>query len=175
MKKVLVVAAFFLPILLYGFDLVTEIGYSYATPTGWNLGLGAWQDGFEADVNVTFFFGKETEYEFNVFTFLPLIPIGPLSLGVTANFFRGNFADRDRGALGMGIRLYAGAFSVIATFTTPIYPSSAEFDASMDFYFRLRYFLRPPPGRYFKDRLYFSLTYSGQSYRVTAGLMEPLP
>ncbi len=178
MKKILVFFLIFsTAILLYGFDLLIIGGYSYATPTGWYLGVGGVEEPFEGSIYVTFYISEETTlYEFNIFSYVPLISVEPFSMGPSINILKGNFyGGRELVAIGGGFRFVTTYFSLTGTIFYPLYPDGEEFNVSKDIFIRLRYFLQPPRGLHFKDRLFFSITYSSGFFRVGLGLLEPIP
>ena len=164
-----------LPIFAVGFDLQLLLGYTYGEMDGWTLGTGFYEEPFGSDIVMVFKSSSPTNfYSFTVAAFIPVFEAGNYSLGPSVAYVHGNYSGEweDGSWIGGVLEKWTGEYHArIALF----YPVQGSFDFSRDTLFEFRYFLKPPNGMKFKDRLYFEIFYFRRIFRFAVGLLEPIP
>ncbi|MCD6448994.1 MAG: hypothetical protein J7L34_00605 [Thermotogaceae bacterium] len=175
MNKILLIIIFvFLSVsTLYSFDLLMFGGFSYATPTGWSLGAGFYQDLARLDVYVTYDDGAK-RLSFNVFGFIPLFHQGVIIGGPSMMYLYSDFEGKWQGKGMVGVVLGTNLNDYSFLFGT-YYPINHDFSFAKDIFIELKYYLKPPKGMVFKDKLFFSFVYTENSFRFGIGLLEPIP
>jgi len=168
-----IIAVFLMVSTVYSFDILMFGGFSYATPTGWCLGTGFYQDLARLDIYVTYDDGAK-KLGFNVFGFIPLFRQGVFVGGPSMMYLYSNFGGKWQGKGTIGVALGTN-FSDYALLFGVHYPINYEFSFAEDIFIGLKYYLRPPKGMYFKDKLFFSFMYTESSFKFGIGLLEPVP
>jgi hypothetical protein len=159
----------------FSFDIQAFLGYTYGDYNGWTLGTGFYQEPFGSDVMMTFQASSPTNFfAFHFSGFVPLFSVGEILTGPAAVYVHSNYSGEweDNAWVGIVIENWNEDFHLRLSL---LYPIQKEFDFSRDLVVEFRYFLKPPGGLRFKDRLYFDMAYVGGIFRFGIGLLEPLP
>ncbi len=168
-----IIVVFLIVSTVYSFNILMFGGFSYATPTGWCLGTGFYQDLARLDIYVTYDDGAK-RLGFNVFGFIPLFRQGVFLGGPSMMYLYSDFEGGWQGKGTVGIALGAD-FSDYTFLFGVYYPISYSFSFAKDIFVELKYYLKPPNGMTFKDKLFFSFVYTESSFRFGVGLLEPVP
>jgi len=169
----MIIVVFFMVSTVFSFDILMFGGFSYATPTGWCMGTGFYQDLARLDIFATYDNGAK-KLAFNVLGFIPLFHQGIFIGGPSMMYLYSNFEGKWQGkgtvgvALGTNLEDYTFLFGIL-------YPINYEFSFAKDIFIELKYYLKPPNGMTFKDKLFFSFVYTENSFRFGVGLLEPVP
>ena len=173
--KYLVVIFVLLSFSYFGFDLLVFAGYSYGSEIGgWTMGTGFYQQPFGADIMVTFQVSSPTNLAFNVDGSIPIFNVGDVNIGPFVAYVHQNFSGdwKDFSWVGAVVEKWTDNYHARVAL---LYPVDGEFDFSRDVMAEFRYFLRPPKGYTFKDKLFFNISYIGGLFRFGVGLLEPIP
>lgn len=171
----LIVGFLILSVFHFAFFFEVFMGYTYGDEySGWTLGTGFYQDPFGSDINFTFQMGTPTQFAFHFTGFIPIFSAVNLEIGPTVSYLRSDFSGdwKDESWVGVVVESRSEVYHARVAL---LYPTFGEFDFSRDVHAEFRYFLKPPEGLVFKDRLFFSVLYSGGIFRFGVGLLEPLP
>ena len=176
MKKTLVFLLLPLWGVLLAFDFQMFLGYSYGSGLdGWTVGTGFYQQPFGSDVMITFRVASPTTlFAFHISGFIPVFDFGEMKMGPAVLYLHEDFSGGWKDSSWVGIVIEDWKEDYHARIAL-LYPTQGAFDFSRDLVLEFRYFLKPPKGYVFKDRLYFGITYTGGIFRFGVGLLEPLP
>ncbi len=162
-------------IVSFAFFFEMFMGYTYGDEySGWTLGTGFYQDPFGSDINFTFQIGTPTHFAFHFTGFIPIFSAEGLGIGPAVSYLRSDYSGEWKDKSWVGVVIESKSEDYHARVAL-LYPTSGEFDFSRDVHAEFRYFLKPPKGLIFKDKLFFSVLYSGGIFRFGVGLLEPLP
>ena len=176
MKRIVILLLSMIPLTLLGFELLISGGYTFVEKRGWNVKFGFLQTPFEADIGVSFDFeSSPTKMCFDVSVLFPMFDFSFFRAGAALVYTRDNYTGDWTEFSGAGVLLQSKAedFDLRLGF---LYPFTEEgIEPTRDVLFELRYYLKPPEGRHFKDRLFVELVYHAGFFRFGIGLIEPLP
>ncbi len=173
--RAIFIATVILGVLTLGFDLELFMGYTYGNDiSGWTVGTGFYQIPFGADIMTTFQVGTPTSFAFNIDGSLPIFPVGDIKVGPVVAYLHHNFSGEwtDYSWVGAVIERWTEDYHARLAL---LYPINGNFNFSRDIIAEFRYFLKPPSGYRFKDKLYFGISYIGGIFRFGVGLLEPMP
>ncbi len=169
------IAIIFISVMYVGFNLLIFLGYSYSSEVnGWTMGTGFYQQPFGSDIMVTFRVGTPTNMAFNVDGSIPIFRVGDIEVGPFIAYIRQNFTGEweDFSWIGAVVERWTDDYHARVAL---LYPVNGNFDFSRDLMAEFRYFLKPPKGYVFKDKLFFDMSYVGGLFRFGVGLLEPIP
>ncbi len=176
MAKFYIVLLILIVTYTLAFDLLMSGGYTFVEKRGWNLKFGFIQQPFEADVGVSFDFESEPRKMcFDVSVMFPVFDFSLFRAGAMLVYTRDNYEEDTW-------KEFAGIGALVQTETEDftlrfgmLYPVNEEIDVNRDLSFELRYYLKPPRGLVFKDKLFVELIYHAGFFRFGLGLIEPVP
>ncbi len=164
-----------LSVFYLGFDLLLFFGYSYGNEiSGWTMGTGLYQQPFGADIMTTFQIGTPTNLAFNVNGSIPIFKVGDIEMGPVVAYVHQNFSGewKDFSWVGAVVERWTDDYHARIAL---LYPVNGNFEFSRDLMIDFRYYLKPPKGYVFKDKLLFDISYIGGLFRFGIGLLEPIP
>ncbi len=174
MKKI-VFALTIISSIVLGFELLLSGGYTFVEKRGWNLKIGFLEYPFESDVGVSFDFEQpHTLMCFDVDVYFPLFDFSLFRSGPVLIYIRDNYSGgwSEFAGLGAFVQIDNESFTLRGGL---LYPITEEFDFQKNVMYELRYYMRPPKGKRFKDKLFVELVYHYGFFRFGIGLIEPIP
>ncbi len=175
MRKTLMLILVVLTSHVLAFELLISGGYTFVEKRGWNLKFGFIQEPFEADIGVSFDFEAEsTKMCFDVDVIFPPFDFGLFRAGAILVYTRDNYSNEWNEFAGLGFVIQTQNENFKFRMGM-LYPMNEEIDIARDLSFELRYYLSPPEGMVFKDKLFVELVYHAGFFRFGIGLIEPIP
>lgn len=177
----------FLSYSLFSIGIFISGGYSLLENTGWSFGLGFSDKNFEALGYLTFDLNKEISenaspvdlYDFKFTTSMSFdvenIKFGPLFVAHYENYPEEDSTNLSwMGDFGLGVvsQIVRENFDLSLGLWMPF---DGNFNARKNVYVKFRYYIPPPGGKSFKDKLFLEVMYLFGGVRIGFGLWEPVP
>jgi len=180
-RKILITALLISASLLFATELMIGGGFIFGSITGWNLSGGLVDQNYKIDLGLDFDLGKTVPdstttkdfYQIDIFSVIPLYSLEDFKIGPALAIMSGNYAsDSWETSFAIGIAAEY-TYQSVSFSAGMLYPFSDTFDFYKALCVGAQFFITPPQGKQFIDKLFVSVDLLMGRVRFMAGLIEP--